>query len=46
MIHKLSEKMPQRVHKFSIDDPRIRVRKSTYGESPYFGVLGGKIGAK
>jgi hypothetical protein len=33
MIHKLSEKMPQRVHKCSADDPRIHVRKNTRGES-------------
>lgn len=32
MIHKLSEKTPQRVHKCSADDPRIQVRKNTRGE--------------
>lgn len=32
MIHKLSEKMPQIVHKCSADDPRIHVRESTRGE--------------
>lgn len=42
MIHKLSEKMPQRVHKCSADDPRIHVRKNTRGESHISENLGEK----
>ncbi len=44
MIHKLSEKMPQIVHKCSADDPRIHVRESTRGESCISEYLGGKKG--
>lgn len=33
MIHKFSEKMPQRVHKCSADDPRIHFLKSTLSRS-------------
>lgn len=44
MIHKLSEKMPQIVHKCSADDPRIHVRESTRGESWISEYLEGKKG--
>lgn len=45
MIHKLSEKMPQRVHKCSADDPRIHVRKILVAKVIFRRILGKEEGA-